>query len=294
MEVGVDKVLHLTVREALIAGQNLLKQVALPTAALDARLLLEHTLALKREALIACEISRMLTQEEWQRYEQLLLRRHNKEPVAQLLGEKEFWGMSFKVTEDTLTPRPDTEILIETVLELLSNKEKPYKFLELGVGTGCIILTLLHLFPQAKAVGVDLSKEALSVTWQNAQKLALEKNLSLTLQYWALQIEDQFDLVITNPPYISSNEMEKLPREVLHYDPWLALCGGKDGLESYHYIARSLPKLLKKDGLAILECGMNQEKSLSLLLAFYGIETLAIVEDYAGIKRCLVACKTLQ
>jgi release factor glutamine methyltransferase len=220
----------------------------------------------------------------------LLHRRAAREPMAYILGRREFWGLDFAVSPATLIPRPDTETLIEAVL---GAGVKPRTVLDLGTGTGCLLLAALHEFPQAFGVGVDLSPQAAALARGNAATLGMADRAALLAANWAeaLAPGQNFDLVLSNPPYIEAAEVAGLMPEVARYEPLSALAGGADGLDAYRAIIAALPRLLAPNGLAVLELGAGQAISVVELAAAAGFscttrQSLDGIERAALLTRC--------
>lgn len=226
----------------------------------EARLLTAHALQTSYEQVLLGE----LPSHEPEALAPLLKRRLEGEPLSKIRGEREFWGLPFYVTQDTLDPRPDTETLIEAVLEQFPDRQKPYRILDLGTGTGCIIIALLKEYPNAIGVGVDCSENALSVAQRNGQRHDLDHRLSWAISDWGQGLEDQFDIIVSNPPYIANHE--PLEKNVLNHDPHLALFGGKDGLDAYRRIFFSIPPLCHMHTFVFLEIGYQQSISVSKLI----------------------------
>lgn len=218
-------------------------------------------------------------------------RRLAGEPVSRILGQREFWGLTFAVTPATLDPRPDSETLVETAAALLRDAAAP-RILDLGTGTGCLLLALLHELPQAQGTGVDVSPEALSVAAANAARLGLSARAAFRPGNWTEGLEGKFDLVISNPPYIRHGDIAALEREVREHDPLLALDGGEDGLSAYRALARAIPDVLTQDGHAVIELGLGQAGEVGALFESAGMHVLRTVPDLAGVPRALVAGRT--
>lgn len=270
-------------REAVMA----LQQAHIETASLDARLLLQHVLGVTREQLLADD-RRTMTPPQRDAYYGLIEKRKQRKPVSQLTGRREFWGQTFKVTEATLDPRPDSETLIEAVLARFRDRSAQLALLDMGTGTGCLLLTLLEEFGNARGIGVDISEEALKVAQENAANLGLQSRADFRCSCWAEKVEGTFDIIVSNPPYIPTRTIDTLAPEVCRYEPKGALDGGEDGLDCYRIIAAQLPRLLAKDGLAVLEIGMGQHKDVSAIVAANGLQVAGIKEDMAGIPRCVM------
>lgn len=278
-----------TVRHVLYSGVIALQRAQLATASLDARILLQHILGLSREALLADE-ERALSDSEYKAYQLLIEQRIGRKPVSQLIGRREFWGMAFGVTEDTLDPRPDSETLIEAVLSKFRNRSAPLRILDLGTGTGCLLLSLLSEYANATGVGADISEAALKVAQGNAKALGLETRAAFALSRWSetLRQEERFDIVISNPPYIPTGDIAFLEPEVSAHEPHLALDGGYDGLDCYRDIMPLLPRLLAEGGLAVLEIGMGQAREVEKIVAGCRLLVAGVMQDLGGIPRCIV------
>lgn len=216
--------------------------------------------------------------------EDAITRRLAGEPVGRIIGYREFWGRKFYLSPATLEPRPDTETLIEAVLE---DKLKPKRILDLGTGTGCILLTLLHEIPESVGVGVDLSLEACETARGNAEKQGIENRVSFINGSWADSFKGQFDLIVSNPPYIPSETVENLDRNVRDFDPRLALDGGKDGVDPYRNLLRTLKNLLAPGGRIFFEIGIHQVPDLQRLIDNNDATLERIYKDLGGIERVL-------
>lgn len=224
--------------------------------------------------------------------ELMINRRLKHEPLDKILGHKEFYKYNFIVNKDVLSPRPETEILVEEALLLLKNTPSA-RILDLGIGSGCIIETLLAECTQACGVGVDISPSALRVAEQNAKKLNVSGRLKLEQQNWfdkSFHLNEKFDLIVSNPPYISSADIVKLDTEVKNYDPLVALDGGVDGLASYKKIAMLTSKLLNIGGYVLLEVGAGQAQDVVQIFSKY-LRFTKVVKDLAEIERCVIMQK---
>ncbi len=221
-------------------------------------------------------------------FQQGVARRANREPMSHILGEKEFWGLPFKVNQHTLTPRPDSETLIEAVLEKIEDKSAPLHILDLGTGTGCLLLSLLSEYPNAQGIGVDLSEAALAVAKENAQSLGLSERMKFVQGSWFEGITGKFDIIISNPPYIPRRDEGILEPEVAEYEPHMALFGGMDGLHCYRAITMEAGVFLNPNGLLILEIGVHQAEDVSGLVGESGFKEIIVKKDLAGIERCVM------
>ncbi len=280
----------ITLQLALIEARQILKTAGISSYLLDSRILLEYVTGKTREFITGYPET-PLAFDDAKTYQILIARRAAHEPVSHLTGKREFWGREFNVTADTLDPRPDSETLIEQALNYFPDRAAPLRILDLGTGTGCLLLTLLAEFPHATGIGVDRHFPALKVAYRNSYNLALEKRGRFILEYWGSGIDGTFDLIISNPPYIKSADLTVLQPEVFLYEPHIALEGGMDGLVCYHALMPDISRLLAEDGYAVLEFGCGQENALSEILVTHHLQPLSYGKDLAGITRCVVAQK---
>lgn len=224
--------------------------------------------------------ARLLTTEEQ------VARRIAREPVAYILGRKEFWSLDFEVGPGALIPRPDTETLIEQLLAHLPDRQAPLDILDLGTGSGCLLISALHEYPNARGTGVDSSPEALVWARRNVEKWSSHARL---VQGDFAEIDGAYDVILSNPPYIPSKDIAGLAPEVRLYEPARALDGGEDGLEAYRALAPLIRTLLKPEGLAFLEIGQGQEQAVTEIL---GPGMKGFAKDLAGIVRCVIGQKS--
>ena len=280
----------LTYQQALIETASRLKESGSTTPELDALLLLCHVTGKDRIGVYATP-KEPLTSEEYSKFDSLVGRREKAEPMAYILGEKGFWEFDLKVRKGVLIPRPDTESLVEAILDIHKDRNAELNILELGVGTGAIILSLLHEMPNAKGLGVDVSPDALACAEENAVANNLDDRLTLRASSWFDNVsEDGFDVIVSNPPYIRTDDIPNLMRDVAHHEPRLALDGGNDGLDAYRHIINEAPAKLKAGGLLAFEIGYDQADDLKELLKDSGNFTPAIiVKDLAEHDRVVLA-----
>ena len=268
-------------------GVQQLTHANIDSAALDARLLLQHVLGITREEMLLNEPA--ITDEQKARYEQLIVRRSNHEPVAKIIGKKPFWKYEFITTKDTLDPRPDSETLIEATL-----KHRPpassniTTILDLGTGTGCLLLSLLGEYDQARGLGVDKSEEALAVAQQNAEALAMLERTQFHHGDWLQGLSGDYDIIITNPPYIPMGDKEHLASDVVDYDPHLALFASNDGLAAYETILENVRTLLAKGGLLVVEAGAGQAEAVKRLGKRGDLHPVETVKDSGAIPRAVI------
>lgn len=253
--------------------KRLLEQLDMsPTPALDLRLLQAH-------AKDAAEL------------EGFVARRAKGEPVAQIVGSKGFWTLDLKVTRDVLTPRPDTETILEALLKHRPDKAKAYRVLDLGTGSGCIVLSVLSEYPNASADAVDVSEAALAVAQENARGFA--GRVAFYHGEWCAPLEahKMYDIIVSNPPYIPRAEIAGLAPDVRVYEPMLALDGGEDGLDCYRTLAMQIPSRMVVGAIALLEVGAGQAADVAEIMKRSGLAVLEIAKDLAGIERTLVLMK---
>lgn len=251
------------------------------TPRLDAELLAANRLGMSREDMILRLPDLALPDG----LDELLERRLQHEPVAQIIGRREFWSLMLKVTRDVLVPRPDSETLIEAAIDHFEHGGGPGRILDLGTGSGALLLAALDLWPQATGLGVDISSAALAVAQENAETTGLSARARFQPGNWGAGLAEQFDLILCNPPYICDDAM--LPPDVLRYEPAMALFGGQDGLDAYRVLARQIHDLLAPAGVALFEIGFDQGKSATRLFrdALMHVE---LRQDLAGNDRCLI------
>ena len=220
--------------------------------------------------------------------EDWLGRRLKGEPLSRLKGTREFWSLPFQLNEHTLDPRPETETIVEGVLKWVGDKKtKPWRILDLGTGSGCLLVSLLHELPQAWGVGVDLQEAALSMAQANALLNGVETRAIFSQGHWGEGLEGPFDIIVSNPPYIPLNQEKTLDEEVRLFDPSLALFGGEDGLECYRELKDPIQNLLAPGGVVFLEFGQGQRPTVEAIFHDAGFKTLTVLPDLAGIERVL-------
>jgi release factor glutamine methyltransferase len=280
------------IRQAYAAAVRQLREAGVASPELDARLLLANAGGWSREAFMAQPDS-ALTPETAAHFAAAIARRAGGEPVSRITGMREFYGREFLLDEHTLDPRPDTETLIEAALDFAARKawhDAPLRLLDLGTGTGCILLTLLAELPYAYGIGVDISDDALIVAVANARRLGLESRATFVNGDWLDGMAGMFDLILANPPYVATDEIADLAREVKDHDPCRALDGGADGLDSYRRIATEVSASLVPGGALILEIGAGQADAVCDLFhaAGAGLDEPAIRHDLSGLPRAVL------
>jgi len=278
--------MSVTVNEALTTATKWLTDAGIPNADVDARVLLAHAMG--------CEPSRLLLMdneevhpEVFRTFDGYLASREKFQPVSQIIGGREFWGRWFSVTSDVLDPRPETESLIETALQ-----HGPFeRILDLGTGTGILAITLAATWPDARAIAVDISSEAIEVATKNSVAHGVADRVNLIVSNWFDAVAGQFDLIISNPPYIAAAEMAELSPDVRNWEPFLALTPGGDGLAAYRLIASLLDKFLADDGLALFEIGHMQGPDVVLIFQAAGFANVTVLQDLGGKDRVVVVKK---
>jgi release factor glutamine methyltransferase len=272
--------------------------VALTAAGIDnvrfeARLLLSHATGLSTEELISRGRDPAPPALE-EGLRALTARRVKREPMAYILGEREFWGLPFKVTPAVLVPRPDSETVIEAALSLMPDRARAWRILDLGLGSGCLLLTLLREFPDARGVGLEASPEALAVARGNAEALGVADRATLLegdwrVPDWTRSLGGSFDLVVSNPPYIEASTIDGLMPEVARHEPRLALDGGPDGMAPYRAIAAVGLQLVAPGGLLLAEVGEGQAIEVARIFSTAGLHAGAPFKDLGGIDRVVRA-----
>jgi release factor glutamine methyltransferase len=275
-----------TQRAALKDAVRRLKEGGIDMPVLDARLLVEHALQTDWATLFTGP-DRALTPGEAASIEALLRRRLAREPIARIVGKRGFWKFDLAISPATLDPRPDTETLVMAVLKLLPDPSRPLSILDLGAGSGAILLALLHELPHATGLGIDIAEEATATASANALALGLHTRADFRAQDWNAGLAGQYDIVVSNPPYIPAGDIPGLAPEVREYDPHAALNGGADGLDAYRALARLSPPVLKPGGLMALEIGQGQAQAVEGIFAAAGFGPFTRWKDLAGIERVL-------
>lgn len=232
---------------------------------------------------------RQLKPEQQHRIADVLARRIKREPLSRILGRRGFWTLDLSLSKETLDPRPDSETLIEAVVKYFSAYAKTgLHVLDLGTGTGCLLLSVLSEFKQASGFGIDISRDAIETAQRNAEQNELKERAAFRVQSWEDFEGETFDIVLSNPPYIPDADIEGLDPEVRLYDPHRALSGGEDGMDCYRQLASRLDKWLKPNGLAFFEIGYDQAEKVKEVLAGCGFNVLEVIPDLGGHDRCLV------
>ncbi len=279
------------VAEALRLIGQALRVGGIESPEVDARILLGHALRLDRAGL-AAQSDRILEAREVNVASALAARRLSHEPVARILGEKEFWSLPLQVTPAVLVPRPDSETVIETALDLVergSVRAARLRILDIGTGSGALLLALLSELPNAIGTGTDISEAALEIARANSERYGFGDRCTFVACNIADGLQGLFDLIVSNPPYVAHGEIASLAPEVRNYDPAIALDGGSDGLDGYRAIAPAAHRLLAPAGHLIVELGAGQEPAVRVLFTNTGLTVGAARKDLGGIPRAIIA-----
>ena len=271
-----------TVGAFLCQAGQLLRAAAIENPRIEARLLLAHAMDTTTETLLR-DPRAEVPQDAVARFRAAMAQRLARTPMAQITGRAGFWTLDLEVSAETLIPRPDSETLIEAVL---ASGLRPRRILDLGTGTGCLLLAVLSEFPEAEGIGVDLVPGAVALARRNAARNGLAA--SFLAGNWADSLAGRFDLILSNPPYIEASAIAALMPEVAVHEPASALDGGPDGLDAYRAILAELPRLLAPNGIAVLELGQGQAEAVLALAAAQGLSQLGLRADLGGIPRAMI------
>jgi release factor glutamine methyltransferase len=264
-----------------------MKAAGVDMPVLDARLIVQHALGVDWNALFL-QPDQPLTDDERGRLEAALSRRAAFEPVSRIVGRRHFWTLDLAVSPATLDPRADTETVIEAIVTAIPDRTTTLRILDFGTGTGALLLALLAEYPNATGVGVDLSAAAADVARANAVSHDLNARATFVVCHWASGVTGQYDLIVSNPPYIPQTDLAGLPPDVRDYDPPLALNGGADGLDAYREIFAAIPALLAPKGLAAVEIGAGQSDAVADIARRAGLVLTISRADLGGIERALL------
>lgn len=269
-----------TLEQLRRSARKLLNDAGIASADIDCKLLLSEALRLDAADLIA-HAHRIVSDEDQLRFEALLARRAQHEPIAYILEKQAFWSLDFKVSPDVLIPRPETEGVVERALNLLKHVSHP-TIVDVGTGSGAILVSLLHERKDANGFGLDISEGALKLAHYNAEKNGVADRATFLKSDYLSVFNGKADLVVSNPPYITDQAMKQLSSTVADYEPSLALWGGNDGLEAYNAIIADLPRVLCSNGDVVFEIGFDQGQAVSHLLTINGFDDIHLFQDLAG------------
>ena len=280
-----------TVEEVFLSGIQKLNAAQVENSNLDAKIIFKHILSVDNEQFELCkknEISNQITKS----YFELIDRRIKREPIAYITNKQSFWNDEFKVTKDTLIPRPETELILENVLSYFPDKKIDLNIADLGTGSGCIIISLLQEYINASGIGIDISKEAIKIANENKKLLKNYERLKLLEEDYAEYNLNGFDIIVSNPPYISQNSLD-IQKDVYDYEPHLALFSKNNGIDAYNKIISNLASRIDKNFFLFLEIGLGQASEVTKLLKNNGFTEILTKADLANIPRCVIAKKII-
>ena len=269
-------------------ASDVLKKHLIPSHLLDAEILLAEIMGVSRESLIL-DKNLNISDQILKKYYFAINRRLKKEPIAYITGKKEFWSVDFSVNQSTLVPRPETELLVFEVLKFFKNKR--INILDIGTGSGCILLSILKELNTSYGVGIDVSKAAIEIARLNAQKFKLVNRSNFMVRNINNLYNGKYDLIVSNPPYIPMKDLKNLSREILNYEPLIALNGGLNGLDLIKKVIYKSKKLLKKSGILAIEIGNHQYLRVRHLLEENGLREIGKVHDFGRNVRCIISTK---
>ena len=272
--------------EIIKFGSNLLKEKKISSSILDSEILLSKVLNKTREDILI-NLDQEINKMNISVYKEYLKRRSNSEPIAYILGEKEFWSKKFYIDKDTLIPRPETELLVDKILKIYGGKK--ISILDIGTGSGCIIISLLSSLKYSYGIGIDISKNAILVAKKNALKHKLAKRVKFLNKSLNNIFSKKFDLIVSNPPYIDSKDIKNLSDDIKRYEPRIALDGGNDGLDLIKKVIYKSQHILKTKGMLALEIGNEQFKKVSKILIDNNFRIKHVIKDYKNNVRCVFA-----
>ena len=267
-------------------GSQELKKRNIPSHKLDSELLLSKVLK-KRRAKIITNLNQKINLIHISQFIDYIKRRSSKEPIAYILKEKEFWSKSFDIEKNTLIPRPETELMVEKLLKIFKNKSP--NVIDIGTGSGCILISLLSEIKNSKGLGIDISQQSILLAKKNAKKLKVIKKIKFSRKPLKMLFNYKFDLVMSNPPYIKTKDIKNLQDDIKYFEPKLALDGGIDGLDVIKKVIYKTKEILKKNGVLALEIGNNQYKEVSKILVNNNFRIEHKIKDYKENVRCLIS-----
>ena len=272
--------------ELINFGAKELRQKKIASSRLDSELLLSKVLNKNREEILI-NLKKEVGQRYLLKYKELISRRSKNEPVAYILKEKEFWSKNFFVSPDTLIPRPETELMVEKLVKIF--REKKISVLDIGTGSGCILISLISELIHSKGVGIDISKSAIKIAKKNLDKHLMQDKIKFINKSLDSKFYQKFDLIVSNPPYIKSNEIKNLKEDIKKYEPRIALDGGNDGLDLIKKVIYKTKYILKVKGMLALEIGNEQFKKVSEILIKKNFRIEHIIKDYKENIRCIIS-----
>ena len=279
----------MNIENALNDGIKILKKSKISNPQLDSEILLSNSIKRDMKHIIL-NPKELLNSEQSKKFKSLIQRRKKKEPVAYIINKKEFWKYEFFVDKDVLIPRPDTELIIEQVLKVYS-KQKQLQVLDIGIGSGCILLSILKERTNFYGTGIDISKKSINISKFNAKQL----NLTKRVKFFHSSVDNfkigKYDLIVSNPPYIELLDLKYLEKDIVNFEPKLALSGGLDGFSKIRKVINRAKTLIKKNGKLILEIGFNQKNKAKKILEKEGFYVNKTIKDYGNNERCIISTK---
>ena len=272
--------------EIINIGSNLLREKKIPSHILDSEILLSKTLNRSKEEILV-NLNKNINEKEISLFKEYLKRRIKNEPMAYILEEKEFWSKKFKVSKDTLIPRPETELLVDKLLKIYRGKK--ISILDIGTGSGCIIISLISELKKSIGAGIDISKKAILIAKKNATKYNLSNRIKFLNKSFEGLVDKRYDLIVSNPPYIKHKDIKNLSDDIKIFEPRMALDGGNDGLDVIKKIIYKSKYILKINGLLALEIGNEQIKKVSNILIDNKFRIKEVIKDYKNNVRCVLA-----
>ena len=272
--------------EIINIGSNLLREKKIPSHILDSEILLSKTLNKSKEEILV-NLNKNINEKEILLFKEYLKRRIKNEPIAYILEEKEFWSKKFKVSKDTLIPRPETELLVDKLLKIY--REKKISILDIGTGSGCIIISLISELNKSIGTGIDISKKAILIAKKNATKYNLSNKIKFLNKSFEDLVDKRYDLIVSNPPYIERKDIKNLSDDIKKFEPIMALDGGNDGLDVIKKVIYKSKYILKINGLLALEIGNEQIKKVSNILIDNKFRIKEVIKDFKNNVRCVLA-----
>ena len=279
----------MNIQNAIEKANQLLKKNNIKSAMLDSEILMSKVIKKDRKYVIL-NLDKKLKRKDLLKFDNLVINRSSGKPIAYLIGEKDFWKYNFVVNEKTLIPRPDTEIIIENILKLTKLKSR-LNILDIGIGSGCVLLSVLKEKKDFHGTGIDISKNCIDISKINALKL----NLSNRVKFFKSDVDNffygKYDLIISNPPYIKKLDLKNLDKDIINFEPKIALDGGLDGISEIRKVINRSSDLIKRNGKLVLEIAFDQKHKVKKLLKNKGFYINKIIKDYAKNDRCIISTK---
>ena len=279
----------MNIEKAINHGSKILEKYSIRSAKLDSEILISKVIGHERDYILLNQ-NDYLNKDHLNHFKSLINQRSKGKPIAYLIGKKDFWNYEFKINNYVLVPRPDTELIIEEVLKLTKNKNR-LKLLDIGVGSGCILLSILSEKKDFYGVGIDISKKCLDLSKINALNLGVQNRV----KFFKTDVDNfnygKYDLIVSNPPYIRKFDLKYLDKEVMNFEPKLSLDGGLDGLSVIRKVVKKASELIKTNGILILEIGFDQKDKVKRILKNKGFYINKVLKDYANNYRCIISKK---